>query len=167
VQRHNGHITCNSEPGKGTTFKVYLPAISAEMKREASLEASEHARGTETVLLVDDEEDIRELGKKILEGSGYTVLTAANGKDAVNLFKTHMGSLSLVILDVIMPDMGGKQCLEELLRIDPEVNVLIASGFVATEQTRKTIETKAKGFVRKPFNMEQMLKAVREVLDKT
>ena len=81
---------------------------------------------TETILLVDDEELVRDLGKRILERSGYTVLTAANGKEALDLYNREMGKISLVILDLIMPEMGGKQCLEELLKIDPKARVLIA-----------------------------------------
>ncbi len=121
--------------------------------------------GTETILLVDDEELVRNLGKRILERSGYTVLTAANGKEALDLYKKEKGKLSLVILDLIMPEMGGRQCLEELLKIDPKARVLISSGFAANGQTREALQTGARGFVGKPYNMKQVLRAVREVLD--
>ena len=113
---------------------------------------------------MDDEEFVRDLGKRILERSGYTVLTAANGKEALDLYKRERGRISLVILDLIMPEMGGKQCLEELLKIEPRVKVLIASGFSANGPTKETIETGARGSVDKPYDMRKMLQAVREVL---
>ena len=108
---------------------------------------------------------VRDLGKRILERSGYTVLTAANGKEGVNLYRKQSGKISLVILDLIMPEMGGKECLSELLKIDPQVKALISSGYSAAGETKKTIESGAKGFVGKPYDMRQMLQAVREVLD--
>jgi DNA-binding NtrC family response regulator len=121
--------------------------------------------GTETVLLVDDEEFVRDLGKMILERSGYTVLTAANGKEALDVYNKERGRISLVILDLIMPEMGGRQCLEEILKIDPGAPVLIASGFAPNGQTAETLETGARGFVGKPYDMRQMLHAIRGALD--
>jgi DNA-binding NtrC family response regulator len=121
--------------------------------------------GTETILLVDDEEFVRDLGRRILERSGYTVLIAANGKEALDLYKREREKISLVILDLIMPGMGGTQCLEALLKIDPKARVLIASGFAANGQTKEAIETGARGFVGKPYDMKGMLQSVREVLD--
>jgi two-component system, cell cycle sensor histidine kinase and response regulator CckA len=165
VKQHSGYITCYSEPDEGTTFKIYFPAIEMEMNLDVATTGIMPAFGTETILLVDDEELVRDLGKRILERSGYTVLTAANGKKALDLYKRERDKISLVILDLIMPEMGGKQCLEELLRIDPKARVLIASGFAADGQTRKAVEIGARGFVDKPYNMKGMLKAVREVLD--
>ena len=114
---------------------------------------------------MDDEELIRDLGKRILELSGYTVLTASNGKEALDLYKSERGRISLVILDLIMPEMGGKQCLEGLLKIDPKARVLIASGFAASGQTKEAIEAGARGSAVKPYNMKELLQAVREVLD--
>jgi two-component system, cell cycle sensor histidine kinase and response regulator CckA len=165
VKQHGGYITCYSEPGMGTTFKICLPVIPAEGKPETPEDKPSLPRGTERILLVDDDEFVRDLGKSILEHSGYTVLTAAKGKEALNLYKKERGNISLVILDLIMPEMGGKECLKGLLKIDPRVKVLIASGYAAEGQTKDTIETGARGFVGKPYNMRQMLQAVREVLD--
>ena len=165
VKQHGGYIIGYSEPGMGTTFKIYLPVIPTETKPETPTEKLILPRGTETVLLVDDEEMLRDLGKRILERSGYTVLTAANGKEALNLYGKQRGEISLVILDLIMPEMGGRQCLEELLKIDPQVRVLIASGYSAVGETKKTIESGAMGFVGKPYDMRQMLQAVRQALD--
>jgi len=166
VKQHSGHITCYSEPGQGTTFKIYLPAAIPETQDEQPVISAMTQGGTETILLVDDEEFIRDLGRRILERHGYTVLSASDGREALDLYKKEIGKISLVILDLIMPEMGGKQCLEELLKIDPQVRALIASGFAANGPTKEAIERGARGFVSKPYNMKQMLQVVREVLDR-
>ncbi|MBM3298647.1 MAG: PAS domain S-box protein, partial [Deltaproteobacteria bacterium] len=111
VKEHDGYITCYSEPGRGTTFKIYLPVAKIERDLDVTTTSKIPAFGTETILLVDDEEFIRDLGKRILERFGYTVLTAADGKEALNLYEEEREKISLVILDLIMPKMGGKECL--------------------------------------------------------
>ncbi|MGO8881211.1 MAG: ATP-binding protein, partial [Desulfomonilaceae bacterium] len=167
VTQHDGQVRCYSEPGHGTTFRIYLPALVAEKDQ---LETGKHEAmptdGTETILLVDDGEFLRDLGKTMLEESGYRVLTAANGKEALGLYTRERERISLVILDLVMPGMGGNQCLEELLKIDPKVRVLIASGFVADSQITQALEMGARGSLDKPYKMEEMLQAVCEVLDK-
>jgi CheY-like chemotaxis protein len=165
VKQHHGFIKCYSEVGHGTTFRIYLPAIISETHLDQPVVTAMPQGGTETILLVDDEELIRDLGKRILRKAGYTVLTAYNGKEALDLYRSNKGTISLVILDLIMPEMGGKQCLEELLRIDPQVKTLIASGFAANRQTTEALERGARGFVDKPYNMNQVLQVVRELLD--
>ncbi|MGO9569460.1 MAG: PAS domain S-box protein [Desulfomonilaceae bacterium] len=165
VQQHNGYITCHTEAGAGSTFKIYLPVIPTEVESETPAERLIPARGTETILLVDDEELIRDLGKRILERSGYIVLTAANGKDALNVYKEEGNKISLVILDLVMPEMGGKQCFQELLRINPQVKVLLASGYTSGGTLKDDTELSARGFVGKPYDMKQMLQTVREILD--
>jgi len=165
VTQHNGHIAVYSEVGKGTTFRVYLPAIPADVELEVEDSGIMPAFGTETVLLVDDEELVRELGARILTKYGYAVLQARSGKDALDLFKRERPHISLVVLDLIMPEMGGKECLQEMLKIDPKVRVLVASGFSAEASVRESIETGAKGFVPKPFRVREMLREVRKVID--
>ncbi len=165
VHHHGGHITCYSEPGEGTTFKTYFPAVEMEISPDVAATGIMQAFGTGTILLVDDEEFIRDLGRRILERSGYTVLTASGGKEALELYRREREKISLVILDVIMPEMGGKQCLEELLRIDPNARILIASGYSGEGPAKDALQGGAKRFVSKPFDMRQLLQTVRKVLD--
>jgi two-component system cell cycle sensor histidine kinase/response regulator CckA len=123
--------------------------------------------GTETILLVDDEELIRDLGKRILSKAGYTVLTACNGKEAVDIYKQHQPDIALAILDLVMPKMGGKDCLKKILKIDPQARILISSGYSADASTKECLGMGAKGFVAKPFRFKEFLQQVRKVLDET
>ncbi|MCA1961896.1 MAG: PAS domain S-box protein [Desulfomonile sp.] len=165
VQHHGGHIRCYSEPGRGTTFKVYFPALSTAEESEGSVVTTMPRGGPETVLLVDDEEMIRDLGSRILTKAGYTVITASNGKEALNLYQGRSSEIALVVLDLIMPEMGGKQCLQEFLRINPAIRVIIASGYSANGPTKDALAAGAKGFVNKPYDIRQLLQVVRDVLD--
>ena len=166
VKMHGGHINCESELGQGTTFEIYFPAAEADKPEVVGEpEVTLVAGGTETILVVDDEPMIRELAKRILEKSGYSVLTAGSGKEGIEVYAQHKSDISLVILDLIMPEMGGKQCLEELLKINPQIKALIASGFAIKGDTKTFLDTEAKGIVPKPFNMRELLRSVRHVLD--
>jgi two-component system, cell cycle sensor histidine kinase and response regulator CckA len=165
VKQHNGHITVCSEVGKGTTFRVYLSAIEGEEETDVETTSIMPAFGTETILLVDDEDLVRELGTRILTKHGYTVLQAANGREALHLFGWERSQISLVVLDIIMPEMGGTECLRELLKVDSNAKVLIASGFSGDASVKETIQMGAKGFVTKPFRVKELLRQVRKVLD--
>jgi CheY-like chemotaxis protein len=165
IKSHKGHIFCYSEPGTGTTFKIYLPAISGETDRDVPVTREMPAFGTETILLVDDEKSVRMAGEQMLQTAGYTVLTATNGREALEIYLSNQERIDLVLLDLMMPEMGGKQCLEELLKINPRIKVVIASGYSANGPTKDALASGAKGFVEKPYGMRQVLEAVREVLD--
>ncbi|MBI4963110.1 MAG: response regulator [Desulfomonile tiedjei] len=120
---------------------------------------------TETILLVEDEDLVSDLTKRFLEGSGYTVLTAANGKEALDLYEKEGDRVSLVILDLIMPEMGGRECLAALRKVDPNVKILIISGYPVSGPTKETFDSVATAFVGKPYTMKEILRAVRDVLD--
>ena len=170
IKNHEGYITCYSRPEVGTTFRIYLPTIAPETVPVELVIAPEPeglARGgNETILLVDDEEFIRELGVDVLGRAGYTVLTASNGENALELYQQERARIDLVILDLIMPGMGGSKCLEELLKMDPDTRVLIASGYSPDGPTKGAIDTGAKGFVSKPYDTSKLLQLVREILDR-
>jgi CheY-like chemotaxis protein len=166
VKSHDGYIFCDSAPGKGATFEIYLPVIEQKLEKEELKEEKISMGGKETILLIDDEESIRDLGNQILNRFGYTVLTASDGESGLELYRKEKGKIDLVILDLIMPGMGGRKCLEELLKMNPKVKVVIASGYSVDGPTKEALEVGAKNFVSKPYAMRQMLKVVREVLDK-
>ncbi len=168
VKSHEGYIMCTSEPGDGTTFKIYFPVmeeIPARFETEAKNNEANSERGSETILLVDDEEILRDIGRDILETFGYTVLLAPDGESALELYKERRKDISLVILDLIMPGMGGKQCFEKLLKINPDAKVVIASGYSINGHTKDALKAGAKAFVSKPYELNKMLQAVRSVLD--
>lgn len=166
LRQHGGHITCYSEPAHGTTFKIYLPAITEpETERRAELEQVPPRGGTETILLADDEDFIRDLGQTFLSRAGYTVLTATSGPEALQLYLREGDRISLLILDLIMPEMGGDKCLDEILAINPDAKIVISSGAAIEGKKKEIMESGAKGFVSKPFRLREMLKTVRHALD--
>jgi two-component system, cell cycle sensor histidine kinase and response regulator CckA len=165
IQQHGGHIVCESEPGHGTTFKIYLPAITEEAQMEKQMEKTMLSGGTEKILLVDDEAFVRDLGQKCLTRAGYSVLPAGGGPEALEIYAKEGDQIALVILDLFMPEMGGDQCLDEILAINPRAKVIISSGASIDRKKKETLESEAKGFVSKPFRLSEMLKTVREVLD--
>ncbi len=165
VKSHNGYIECKSKPGGGTSFWIYFPVIDdiAELKDENDSEIT-HG-GSETILLVDDEEFIRNLVEHMLGGFGYSVLTASDGKSALEIFGQRSREIDLIILDLIMPGISGGRCLEELLKINPEAKVIIASGYAEDGLEMDAITAQARGFIGKPFKISRMLGLIRNVLD--
>ncbi|MFH1116506.1 MAG: PAS domain S-box protein [Pseudomonadota bacterium] len=167
VKSHKGHIICYSEPGAGTTFKIYLPAVVGKIEHDVAATRHLPGFGTETILLVDDEKSIRKFGEQLLRKAGYTVLTATNGIEALEVYRSNQDRIALVLLDLMMPQMGGKHCLEELLKINPRVKVVIASGYSANGPMKDALASGAEGFVNKPFEVKDLLQVVRRTLDKS
>ncbi|MEW6532731.1 MAG: PAS domain S-box protein [Thermodesulfobacteriota bacterium] len=165
VKQHRGHIRCHSEPGLGTTFEIYLPAVETTAEPSVQVDPEEPVGGPETLLLVDDEETIRDLGKRLLTWAGYTVLTASNGKEALEVFCDKQSEISLVILDVVMPKMDGKECLKELLKLKPDLKIILASGYAPETNGPHNWQARARAFVSKPFDSNGFLKIVRGILD--
>jgi len=165
VEQHKGHITCYSEQGVGTTFKILIPAIETEEETDVVTPTEMPACGTETILLVDDEQFVRDLGVRILNLGGYTVLTAGAGREALDVYTSNEEQISLVIMDLIMPGMGGIQCLQELLRLNPVLKVIVASGFSIDGPAKETLQLGAKALVSKPYRTKEILRIIRQVLD--
>ncbi|UCF92967.1 MAG: response regulator [Desulfobacterales bacterium] len=166
VKGHKGHIFCESQPGRGTTFEIYLPVTKAGAGKDFGQEDGEKpSRGTETILVVEDEETLRDLARHMLRRYGYKVILAADGESALDLYEKNRADISLVVLDLIMPGMGGKRCLEELLRRDPALKVVIASGYFGDDPEGSFLEAGAKGVVNKPYDIRNVLQVIRQVLD--
>lgn len=167
VESHGGYITSYSKPVEGTIFKIYFPILKTDIKIRVSEKKEEKLHGgSETILLVDDEETVLDIAKSMLERFGYTTITAESGENGIEMFKKSKPYPDLVILDIGMPGMGGHKCLKELLKIYPNIKVIIASGYPEDEKVEKTIESGAAGFIAKPYRLKDMLKKVREVLDR-
>jgi len=165
VKNHDGRITCSSTPGKGTSFRIYLPAIETIQKKQQPEEKRGCRVGHEAILLVDDDEVIRYSSQKLLEKAGHTVLTASGGEEALEIYRQQAIKVDLVLLDLIMPGMGGVRCLQKLFEIDPLVRVIIISGYSPEEKTLQTGEAKACGYLRKPYTGKELLNSICGVLD--
>lgn len=166
VKNHKGYITCDSEAGHGASFKIYFPvAERAVVKLDKTKADAPIREGHETILLVDDEQTHLELGKEVLSSFGYTVHTVPDGEEALVFFQKNNNHTDLVILDLIMPGIGGMRCLKELLKINPLTKVLITSGYSIKGSANEVIEAGAKGYISKPYDVKHLFKVVREVLD--
>ncbi len=165
VKQHGGEIVCLSKLGLGTTFKIYFPAIQSGIEPTAKNDETEVLGGTETILLVEDDDAVRELCQELLSSFGYEVITACNGLEALGIYVRDFQNISLVILDLIMPVMDGSQCFKEILRINPAAKVIIASGYSENEIATQKSLSSSRSFIRKPYNMNEMLNSVRRILD--
>jgi PAS domain S-box-containing protein len=165
IKQHNGYINVYSEPGKGTTFKIYLPVVEQEAEKLVTAVLPPVTGGTETILLAEDAVMVRDLAKKILEEYGYHVIIAEDGSAAVETYKAHP-EIALLILDVIMPGKNGKEVYLEVRNLRPDIKVLFMSGYTANIIHKKGILDSGTEFISKPFSPNAFLRKVREVLNK-
>jgi PAS domain S-box-containing protein len=165
VQSHRGFIEVESEEGKGTVFTIYFPAVSSRAHFQESLHNGAAPKGEETILVVDDETIIRELLSEILTEHGYTVYTASNGAEALAAYKVHGGNIALVISDLGMPTMGGNELFLHLKKLNQDIKLILASGYLEHSSKTEMVESGIKRIIAKPFNIDEVLNTIREVLD--
>ncbi|MFC1811184.1 response regulator [Thermodesulfobacteriota bacterium] len=165
VKNHGGFIEVYSEVDEGATFSIVLPASEKAVVKEEN-HHEEVLKGTETVLLVDDEDLIIEIGQQILETLGYQVLLARGGKEAIDVYTENRDEIDLVILDMVMPDMGGGDTFDNLKKINPDLKVLLSSGYSVNGQATEILARGCNGFIQKPFDLNSLSKRMREILNK-
>ncbi|MBT8363724.1 MAG: response regulator [Deltaproteobacteria bacterium] len=167
IQNYGGAIECSSDPGAGTTFRIYLPPAGAandSVPCGSRQQFSSAGRGHEAVLLIDDETEIIKIGQKVLQDSGYTVTTARSGEEGIALYLQNQ--VDLVLLDVSMPGIGGVKCLRQIMSLSPEAKVIIISGYLSNGRVEEAMTLGAKAFLTKPFRFKELLTTVRNVLEK-
>ena len=164
VKNHRGVIHVYSEKGKGATFTIYLPPSEKQVVENRRLPV-ELLKGTGTILLVDDEDIVIDLGKRMLETLGYQVFTARSGKEALEIYKASKAKIDIVVLDMIMPEMDGGQAFERLRAINSDVKVLLSSGYSINGQAQNILARGCNGFIQKPFSMNELSQKLREILD--
>ena len=164
IKSHGGYINVYSEKGQGTTFTIYLPASGKEVRQETSKPVSTVSMGTGTILLIDDEQMIIKVGEELLVELGYKVLTAESGHAAIELYKKNAEKIDLVIMDMIMPGMGGGETYDHLKRIKPDIKVLLSSGYSINGQASEILERGCDGFIQKPFNINQLSEKIQGII---
>jgi len=165
VKSHDGYIDAASEEGQGASFSIFFPASGKKPVREPA-EAQKPSKGIGKILLVEDEEDVLKVGARMLEILGYTVLEAPGGREAVEIYKEQKDSIDLVLLDVIMPDMSGSQTFDLLKEINPDVSVLLSSGYTLDERAKRILERGCKGFIQKPYSAKALSEKIKAIIEK-
>jgi CheY-like chemotaxis protein/two-component sensor histidine kinase len=167
VKNHHGHIECDSEPGAGTRFNIYFPVAKSENVQQDEIVTQKEniATGNETIFLIEDDELILDALKRMLEHFGYAVTTATNAEKAIEIYLAEQKSIDLVILALNMPGMGGQKCLERLLEIKPELKTIVTSGYSSAAIVEDIHKSGTFVFVEKPYQFEDLLRKIRQVLD--
>ena len=168
IKQHNGYVNVYSEPGNGTTFRIYLPVISNVMGSDEEITVQELPKmGTETILVAEDDAVVRELEATLLRKFGYKVILAEDGCDAVKKFAENQTKIQLILMDMIMPNMNGKQAFDEIQLLQPDIKIVFVSGYSADiVRSRGQIDAGAE-LVMKPVNTAELLHTVRKMLDRT
>ncbi|MCX5811163.1 MAG: PAS domain S-box protein [Proteobacteria bacterium] len=164
IKSHNGFIDVISVPGKGTTFTLYFHASEKDVVKEKST-VLKIMRGTETILIVDDEPDVLVVNKEILESLGYSVYGVKNGEEAITLYKEKKDGIDLIVLDMIMPGLSGSETFDRIRELNPSVRIILSSGYCLNGQAQQIMDKGCHGFIQKPFDMTQISRMVREILD--
>jgi Signal transduction histidine kinase len=163
IKSHNGYIELKSELGKGTRAEMYLP-LTKNVEQKTGEGPSEISKGHGTVLFADDEEMVRAIASEMIKEMGYSVVTSIDGQDALEYYQTHSGDIDLVILDIIMPRLGGYDCFKAMKAINPKIKALACSGYVINDEAKKMLDDGALGFIQKPFSMKTFSKAIHAFL---
>jgi two-component system cell cycle sensor histidine kinase/response regulator CckA len=164
IRNHGGVINAYSELGQGATFNIYLPSSKTNVKKEDQTPRKDLLSGNGNILLVDDESTILDPMSKLLKKLGYTVYPTTSGQEALSAYREKQGSIDLVILDMIMPGMSGSQVLTALKDINPDVKVVLSSGYSMKGEVRKVMEMGCCGFIQKPYNFEELSNIVHQAL---
>jgi PAS domain S-box-containing protein len=164
IKNHGGVITVESKKGAGTTFYIYLPASETKIVEEKKLHR-EVLKGTETILLVDDEDMIIDVGEQLLETMGYKVIISRGGKEAIDVYRSNKDRIDMVVLDMVMPGMGGGEAYDKMKEINPNIKVLLSSGYSIDGQATEILQRGCDGFIQKPFNLKALSQKLREILD--
>lgn len=165
VKNHGGFVQVQSRYGSGSCFEAYLPAGDKPLQASPKTDGLMDLKGAERILVIDDEEDIRNLARDAFQEYGYSVVLAADGSEALDIFRVQYREIDLVLLDIIMPKMGGQETLKELKTIDPAVKVILSSGYSQSGHTKEMTDAGVDGFIQKPYQIQQLLALVRNTID--
>jgi signal transduction histidine kinase len=163
IKGHGGFIDVDSQPGKGATFYIYLPASTKKVSKHHRGH-ERIVRGQETVLLIDDEDMVLEIGRALLETMGYQVITAKGGEEAISLYELQGTGIDLVLLDVVMPGLGGGEVFDRLKTLNPDMKCLLLSGYSIDGEATEILQRGCDGFIQKPFKLRDLSKSIREIL---